>query len=113
MSYDYPSEHEGTQEWLCAKTGAPQLFPATLAYRVRMGRVMRNRLIVEIVDTSKRFRRIPGRCHMDLRYYRDRDIRELIHDCADVAATRMDEANSRKLAREGEHPYFGLFKSSR
>ncbi len=113
MSYDYPFETEGTQEWLCAKTGASQLFPTTLAYRVRMGRVMRNTLIVEIVDTSKRFRRILGRCHMDLRYYRDRDIRELIHDCADVAVERMDVVNSRKLARQGEHPYFGLFRSSR
>lgn len=110
MRDDYRFETEGTGEWFCNRLGVPRLYDG-LAYRVSMRRG--REIVVQIFDPNVRTRY--GRNGKTLATHRcwlqrDDDWRDRIADCARQAAEALEDDESERAARNGEHLYFGTFE---
>lgn len=108
---EYRFEEEGTQEWLCARTNAPEL-PAGLCYRVKMTR--HQGIQVGIVNPTQR--NLLGRKGKTLivrqtgRWWdREADWSELIGKTATHALRALEEIHARDRAKKNDNPYFGVF----
>ncbi len=107
---EYRFEEEGTQEWLCAKTQAPELHPKHLYYRVKLSRDAT--LSVRIVDPTRRtWYGRKGKTLVRARNWldQDNDWRDQIQQLAEIAFDRLEIDRSIHAARHGENPYFGDF----